>query len=195
MDVLARILSSRVRAAIFRLLFGIDEVELHVREIARRSELNEATVRQELRKLRQLDLIQGRRNSNRVYYRANKDHPLYIEIHRLVQKTSGLVEVFQEALSTADLRFAFVFGSVAKGEALADSDVDLMVIGNLGLRKLTKFLTGVSEKIGREVNAHVMSESEYRKRIRGRDHFVTHVLKGPKLFITGNRDDLEAMGG
>lgn len=195
MDILARILSSRVRAEIFRLLFGMNEVEYHVREIARRSGLHEATVRQELRKLRQLDLVQGRRDSNRVYYRANRDHPLYNEIHHLIQKTSGLIEVFREALSSADMKVAFVFGSVARGEAVADSDVDLMVVGNLGLRKLTSLLTGVSEKIGREVNAHVMSENEYRKRIRERDHFVTHVLKGPKLFITGNRNDLEAMGG
>jgi hypothetical protein len=64
----------------------------------------------------------------------------------------------------------------------------------MSLRKLTQLLAGVSEKIGREVNPHVMSEREYRKRIQGRDHFVTHVLDGPKLFIKGNRNVLEAMG-
>ncbi len=194
MEVLTRILSSRVRAEVFRLLFGTNELELHVREIARRSGLNEATVRQELKRLRQLDLIQGRRDSNRVYYRANTKHPLYIEIHHLVLKTSGLIEVLREALSGADLKVAFVFGSVAKGGAVADSDVDLMVLGDLGLRKLTALIADVSERIGREVNPHVMTEREYRKRLRAGDHFVTHVLSGPKLFVTGDQDDLEAMG-
>lgn len=194
MDILSLILSSRVRAEIFRLLFALRDEELHVREIARRSRLHEATVRQELRKLKRLDLIKGRRDSNRVYYRANRNHPLYLEIHRLVLKTSGLIGVLRKALTDTNLRLAFVFGSVAKGETVANSDVDLMVIGNLGLRKLTSLLSGVSATIGREVNAHVMSKDEYHKRLHGRDHFVTHVLKGPKLFIMGNQNDLEAMG-
>ena len=84
--------------------------------------------------------------------------------------------------------------SVAKGGAVADSDVDLMVLGDLGLRKLTTLIAAVSERIGREVNPHVMTEREYRKRLRTGDHFVTHVLSGPKLFVTGDQDDLEAMG-
>ncbi len=137
MSVLAQILSSRVRAELFRLLFGLSATELHVRELARRSGLHEATVRQELRKLDRLDLVTGRRDGNRVYYRANNDHPLYVEIHGLVIKTTGLVELLANALSGAEIAVAFVFGSVARFTETAGSDIDLMVIGRVGLRKLT----------------------------------------------------------
>ena len=90
---------------------------------------------------------------------------------------------------------AFVFGSVAGGKATASSDVDLMVVGLLGLRELTSLLEGTAEKLGREVNPHVLSEVEYRSRIEQGDHFVTNVLSGPKLFVVGSQDDLETMGG
>ena len=90
MNTLSEILSSRTRAEVFRLLFGAVEEELHVREIQRRSGLNDSTIRQELSKLVRLDLIKRRKDSNRVYYKANKLNPLYPELHNLVLKTLAL---------------------------------------------------------------------------------------------------------
>jgi len=194
MEKLSQLLSSGVRAGIFRLLFGLGAGELHVRELARQSGFHEATVRQELRKLSQLDLVAERRDGNRAYYHANRLHPLYREIHQIVLKTSGLADVIQRALRGQDIEVAFVFGSLADGTDVAGSDLDLMVVGSLGLKKLTAFLSGVSEQIGREINPHVMSSAEYRKRLDGKDHFVTGVLEGPKLFVLGTQDDLERLG-
>jgi DNA-binding transcriptional ArsR family regulator len=194
MNMLAEILSSRVRAEIFRLLFGGAMPELHHREIVRRSGLSESAVRQELGTLSRLDLVKKRRDGNRVYYSANREHPLYSDIRSLVLKTVGLVDVLKERLAEEDIRISFVFGSVAKGEETAGSDIDLMAIGNVGLRKLSSLLSGVAEQLGREINTHVMTEAEYKKRRNRGDHFVTHVLKGPKLFVVGTKRDFTAMG-
>jgi predicted nucleotidyltransferase len=194
MNQLAELLSSRARAEIFRLLLGGTGEELHVREIERRSGLNDSTLRQELRKLVRLDLVQSRRDSNRVYYRAKTENPLYPEIRNLVLKTSGLSDVLKSALTDKRIRVAFVFGSIASGEEKAGSDVDLMVIGQLGLRDLSRLLSGVEEKIGREVNPHVLREEEFRKRIRAKEHFASSVMESPKIFIIGSERELEAMG-
>jgi len=168
--------------------------ELHVREMERRSGLNDSTLRQELRKLIRLDLVQSRRDSNRVYYRAKTENPLYPEIRNLVLKTSGLSDVLKSAIRDKRIRVAFVFGSVARGEEKAGSDVDLMVIGQLGLRDLSRLLSGIEEKIGREVNPHVLREEEFRKRIRAKEHFVSNVMDSPKIFIIGSNRELEAVG-
>ena len=194
MNRLAEILSSRARAEIFRLLFSGTEEELHVREIERRSGLNDSTLRQELRKLVRLDLVQSRRDSNRVYYRAKTENPLYPEIRNLVLKTSGLSDVLKSALKDKRVRVAFVFGSLARGEEKAGSDVDLMVIGQLGLRDLSRLLSGIEEKIGREVNPHVLREEEFRKRILAKEHFASSVMEAPKIFIIGSERELETMG-
>ena len=194
MNQLAELLSSRARAEIFRLLLSGTGEELHVREIERRSGLNDSTLRQELRKLVRLDLVQSRRDSNRVYYRAKTESPLYPEIRNLVLKTSGLSDVLKSALTDKRIRVAFVFGSIARGEEKAGSDVDLMVIGQLGLRDLSRLLSGIEEKIGREINPHVLREEEFRKRIRAKEHFASSVMEAPKIFIIGSERELETMG-
>jgi predicted nucleotidyltransferase len=146
-----------------------------------------------LKNLEQLGLVQTRVSGNRTYYRGNRSHPLYPEIRSLVLKTSGLADVLREALGEDSVRLAFVFGSVASGSETSDSDIDLMVIGSLSLRALVGRLAGVSEKVGRELNLSVMTESEFSKRRRTGDHFVSTVTAAPKLFVIGDADELEAM--
>ncbi|MEW6187818.1 MAG: nucleotidyltransferase domain-containing protein [Thermodesulfobacteriota bacterium] len=195
MNLLAQILSSKVRAEIFRILFGLLDEPLHMREIERRSGFTTGTVQQELKKLFYLDLVGKRRDGNRVYYQARKDHPLYPEIHLLVLKTNGMGDLFREALQREPLiKIAFVFGSIASHSEKAISDVDLMVIGKTTLRKLTQILLGLSEKIGREINPHVLSPEEFLKRKSAKDHFITQVIESSKIFILGSEDDLKSMG-
>jgi DNA-binding transcriptional ArsR family regulator len=194
MNMLAELLSSRVKAEIFRLLFGVAPRELHVREIERQSGLADATVRQELRRLSRLGVVESRRDGNRTYYRANLRRPLYPDIRGLTLKTNGLAGVLREALAHPGIRLTFVFGSVAAGAEKAESDVDLMVIGAVSLRQLSKLLSGVSAKVGREINPHVFTAEEFVRRKKARDHFVSAVSGAPKLFVIGSEDELEAMG-
>jgi DNA-binding transcriptional ArsR family regulator len=194
MNTLAELLSSRGRAEIFRLLFGPVSRELHVRELERQSGLADATVRQELKKLTRIGVIEARQDGNRTYYRANAQHPLYVEIRNLVLKTSGLADVLREALGDAGIRLAFVFGSVASATEKAQSDVDLMVIGTISLRQLGKRLSGVATQLGREVNPHVLTPEEFARRVKERDHFITSVLETPRLFVIGSEDELRRMG-
>ena len=195
MGILGELLSSRIRAEIFRNLFGIaPDSALYMREIERRTGFAIGTVQTELKKLQRLDIISRVRDGNRVYYRANTAHPVYPEIRALVLKTSGLADVIVNALDNeTGIRVAFLFGSFARQEEKAGSDVDLMVVGEIGLRKLTGLLMDVSGKIGREINPHVFSEKEFVKRKRNQDHFLKQVLESPKIFIIGTENELAEM--
>ena len=194
MTHLVDIVSSRVKAEILRLLFGLRESELHLRELTRQSGLSLATVQQELRRLTRIGLVIARKDGNRIYYRANAEHPAYGELRSLVLKTDGLAGVLAEALQDKQIQLAFVFGSVARGESRADSDVDLMVIGSVGLRRLTQLLSGVAERLGREINPHILTPQEFKERKRQGDHFLSSVLDTPKLFVIGTEDGLAGMG-
>ena len=195
MGILAEILSSNIRAEIFRNLFGVEKQSLHLREIERRTGFAVGTVQQEIKKLLRLDIITRIKNGNRSYYKANTNHPLYPEIRNLVLKTNRLADLLKQALSAElKIKIAFVFGSFARKEEKAASDIDLMIIGDIGLRKLTGLLMDVSEKLGREINPYRLTESEFIKRKREKDHFLQEVLASPKIFITGTEDELEAMG-
>lgn len=194
MTSLVDIVSSRVKAELLRLLFGLNQPEVHLRELVRQSGLSLGTVQQELQRLTRVGLVTARKDGNRVYYRANPDHPLYRDLCSLVLKTDGLVGVLQLALRTPDIRLAFVFGSVARGDTGAESDVDLLVVGAVGLRKLATLLSGLADRLGREINPHVLSPEEFTQRRRQGDHFLTVVLSSPKLFVKGTEHDLATMG-
>lgn len=190
MSQLTEIVGSKIRAEVFRLLFAGTELELHVREIQRRTGFNDRAIRQELAKLARLDLVVPRRDSNRLYYSARKDNPLYPDIRSIAIKTVGLSQVLSSALQSEKIQIAFVFGSVAAGTEKAGSDVDLMVIGSLGMRDLTGLLSGMTEKIGREINPHVLTATAFRAKAQGGAHFVASVMKEPKIFLKGNDRNL-----
>src|SRR5438034_4664076 len=195
MGTLTELLSSNVKAEVFRLLFGLDGGPLHLREIERRSGLAVATVQQELKRLTRLGVIEARPDGNRTYYAAREDHPLYSEIRGLVLKTSGLADLLRNALKKEKgIRVAFVFGSLAQGREQAHSDVDLLVVGAVTLRQLSKLLSGMADKLGREINPMVLTQEEFQRRKRTGDHFLKSVLTEPRIFIIGDEHDLGAMG-
>jgi predicted nucleotidyltransferase len=195
MNILAELLSSRARAEVFRLFFGLSDTPLHLREIQRRAGLSLGTMQQELRKLKHLGLLSSRADGNRLSYQVNKGHPLYPEIHRLVLKTGGLADVLRSALRDSRIESAFVFGSIARGEETPGSDVDLMVVGELGLRGVTSLLADVAEQIGREINPHVFRRSELLKRKSASDPFLTRILTEPKIFVVGDSHECEKLAG
>jgi len=178
-----------------QLLFDGSGARLYVRDLQRRSGLALGTVRQELQQLVELDLVQAETDGNRVYYQANRAHPIYPDLCQIVMKTGGLTDMFRQVLQDKAIRTAFIFGSVGRAGEQAHSDVDLMVIGAVSLRQLSKWLSGVSGKIGREVNPHILTPEEFARRKKAKDHFLVSVLATPRLFIVGNEDELEAMGG
>jgi predicted nucleotidyltransferase len=109
-------------------------------------------------------------------------------------KTAGLVEIIKSVIDREGVEVAFVFGSLAASKEKAASDVDMLVIGAVGLRALSSWLSGVSDQIGREIHPHTMTMEEFRQRKQKGDHFLSNILESPKLFIIGNENDLAAMG-
>ena len=193
MNILADIFSSKTRAEFFRILFGLDSAEVHLREIERQSGLTIGTIRQEAEKLKRLSLILKRKDGNRSYYKANKKHPLYDLINKMVLRTFGVIGVLGKELKGFNLDFAFIFGSVASGKSRLESDVDLFLIGNTSLRAVSSTVSQASLKIGKEINVHVMKSEEYRRRKLDGEHFVTRVLETPILMIIGKEDELRTM--
>ena len=189
---LLEVLFPQVRAEVLRLLFADEGRELHLRELTRQSGLTLGTLQTEVEKLCAADLLLSRRDGNRRYFKANAAHPLFADLRQLVLKTAGLREVLAEALQgLAGVELAFVFGSLAAGAGKAGSDVDLMVIGDAGLRALAPRLRKATEQLGREINPVTMTAAEFAKS-RANNPFLGDVLAKEKLFIKGTADELAA---
>ncbi|MFZ5952376.1 MAG: nucleotidyltransferase domain-containing protein [Candidatus Rifleibacteriota bacterium] len=164
-----------------------------MREIERQSGLTIGTIRQEAEKLERLSLVLKRKDGNRVYYKANKRHPLYDLINKMVLRTFGVIGVLEKELARFDLEFAFIFGSVASGTDRLESDIDLFLIGNTSLRSVSSTVSQISLEIGREINFHVMKPEEFRRRKLEGEHFVARVLEMPILMVIGKENELRKM--
>ena len=187
--MLAEIFTSNTRAEVMRILFDGNQEEHYLREIEKLSSIKINSVQKEIKHLSSLDLIKRRKSGNRIYYRANVEHPLYADLVSIVEKTVGITYLLKERLNNSQINCAFIFGSMVKGNEQARSDIDLMVIGSIRMRALTTLLSGLQQKIGREINPHIYSKKEFLKRISAGDHFVVSVLKSEIKELIGNIDE------
>jgi uncharacterized protein len=186
MNLLPQLFLSEIRAALFRLFLGPSSGRLYRAEIIARFDFAGRSVEEELEKLVRLELLHSTKDGNRRYYEVNRAHPLYPELRGIVLKTGGLRDVLAEALKSAKVRHAFVFGSIAAGTETAASDVDLMVIGTATHRQAASGLRRASEALAREINPHFFTTEEFFARLAKRDHFLGDVMAKPKLFIVGD---------
>jgi predicted nucleotidyltransferase len=136
-------------------------------------------------------------SGNRKLYQANRQSPIFGELHGLIVKTIGLVEPLRQALKPygSEIDVAFVYGSVAKGEDTAKSDIDLMIIGNdLAYSELYAALQKAEKSLLRPVNPNLMTKIEWAQKRTGKNSFVDKISQQPKLFVFGTEHELKGIG-
>lgn len=194
MNLLAKILSSQVRAEIFRLLFNNKKPSIHLRDLQRKSQLSIGTIQKEIAHLKKLDLIISERDGNRLYYTANSNHPLFIDICSITKKTTGIIENLKNILSGNNkIECAFIFGSYARDEEKSHSDIDVIIIGDIGLRALSPKFKEIIEQADREINPHIYSLNTWKDKIKKKDHFIKSVLSNKKIFLVGDENVLKTL--
>jgi predicted nucleotidyltransferase len=162
-------------------------------ELARRLGVPSSSLQRELHDLTDAGILKSHRQGQMVYYQANTESPLFSDLRGLLLKTAGLVDILVDALKTLapKIRLAFVYGSIASGQERNDSDIDLMVVGEMPPVALAMPLRYARELLGREINPTVYAPAEFARRRAGKDHFLTEVLTKPRLFVLGNEDELD----
>lgn len=165
----------------------------HVREIARLTNTTPGTLHRELSKLTEAGILKRETSGRQIYYSANRDLTIFDDLVNILRKTSGIVDILSNALLplAGKVTIAFVFGSLARGTENPDSDVDILIIGDVSFTEVVTALYATQEVIGREINPKVYQETEWKKLIHKKDPFTQEILKNPKLFIIGNIDDLK----
>lgn len=179
------LLGPAARRAILARTFLDPSHEFHVRELVRRTGLAPRTVSQEVEKLVRSDLLSERRDGNRRYLRANQRHTLFRPVREIVLKTEGLADVLRVALGSEGVEFALVYGSIAAATPTAGSDVDLLVVGSLGLREAVRRLRAAQDTLGREISPNVWTRPEFDRRRREADPFLARLLDGPTIHVIG----------
>jgi predicted nucleotidyltransferase len=185
-------LFNKNRRAVLALLFGHPDQEFYLRQIVRACGGGVGAVQRELKQLADAGIIRRAARHKQVYFRANAACPVFEELKSLVLKTAGVADVLRVALAPLGDRIvvAFIFGSVARAQQKRESDVDCVVVGQVTFSEVVESLADAQQHLAREVNPVVYSPEEFRSKLATGHHFLTRVLKKPKVFLIGDEDEL-----
>lgn len=187
---LADALFSRTQQRVLGILFAAPERSFFATEIIQRARSGRGTVQRELERLASSGLLTVTRIGNQKHYQANPHAPVFDELRSIVLKTSGLADPVRRALQplARTIELALIYGSVARGEAHAGSDVDLLIVANdLALETLYSRLLAVEKALGRKINPTLYTSDEFRKRSRS-SSFVKKLLAGQVIPLIGEVD-------
>lgn len=180
---------SEVRREILRLFFARPDLVRHVRELAREIGRSPTIVGEELDRLERTGILTSERIGRARRYRVDERSPIAAEVRSLVQKTIGVEARVREAIADLPgIEDAFFYGSYARGDERATSDLDLFVVGTVDQEALTERLTDVERDLGRDVNVATYDRAELERLRKDGDLFVASVLGGPRVaLISRNR--------
>lgn len=189
---LAETLFSDYRRRILALLLLRPDEHFHVREISRLTGVPAGSMHRELKLITDAGLLSRHLAGNQVRYQANRDCPIFHELAGIFRKTCGLSDIIRSALLplSPSIKAAFIFGSVAKGEEKATSDVDVCVVGSASFTDVVVALADMNQKIGREINPVVMSFDQFAVKLAVGEQFTTRIMNEPKFFLIGDEHDL-----
>lgn len=194
---IASALFSPSQALLFRWLFGHPDRAFHLSELRRLTGLGSASLQRELNRLAEAGLVRSERVGNLRRFQANAASPVFNELITLTRKTIGLEPLVSEALQPLRprLKAAWIFGSVAKQTDTAQSDIDLMLVGeNISLGEILECLVPLEAELGRKINPTSYSPAEFERRRAEPDSFVNRVLAQPTLPLIGDRDEPAGTG-
>ena len=185
-------LFGRTRSALLALLYGHADQSFYLRQIVRAVGTGHGALQRELRHLTDMGLVVRRVQGNQVLYQANSQSPIFLEIKSLIAKSVGTHDAIRSALVSlgSEIQIAFVYGSVASQKERANSDVDLMVLGNAPFSEVVSALGPAQRMLAREINPTVFPVSEFRSKLAAGNHFLRSVMREKKLFVLGSEDEL-----
>lgn len=189
-ELLGELFASRTRAHLIAAFTMRPGERLYLREVARLIKADVRAVKVELDRLEHIGFLRSEASGNRRYMEVNQGFPLYPELKAMAIKTLGLGENLRAALvPLSGIQFAFVYGSVAKGEETAESDLDLFIMGQVSGPLVHKALAKTKAMLRRGINTSRFTMEEVRERLKKGDSFIKDVLSGSKIFIIGTEDE------
>lgn len=187
----------KTRQSILAATYGESRRWWYMRELARHLQLTPSSLQRELASLVRGGILHQRREGKHVYFQAATESPIFEELQGLILKTVGLADVVRDVLRplAGRIQWAFIYGSVARSEERSISDVDLMVIGQVGLADVSSPLRKAERRINRPVNPTTYTADEFAAKLKSDNHFIGTVLRSKRLFILGDPGEFASTFG
>lgn len=190
-------LFSTTQQKVLGLLYGRPEESFFVNQILRITGMGVHTIKRELDRMTAAGILTMTKIGNQHHYRANSECVIFNELAGIVRKTFGIADVIKAALKQCDDRIdlAFIYGSIARAEEVASSDIDLMVIAReLAYAELMEILFDAEQALGRTINPTIYDAGELEIKRKQKNAFIVRVMEQPKIWIKGEENDISAAG-
>lgn len=190
-------LFTKTQQKVLGLLFGTPDKRFYTNEIMRWADMGRGTVSRELSRLVSAGLLTATSEGNQNHYQANPSCPVFDELVAIVRKTFGVADVIRERLKPLDdnIELAFIYGSIAKGEATSASDIDLMLVGKaLSYGQVMELLMPLENALRRTVNPTLFEKEDFVAKLNTGNSFVTRVMEQSKIMIKGNENGFRQTG-
>jgi uncharacterized protein len=186
-----------VRGRILAAMFTRPEKQWYLSELSAFLHTQPSSLQREVDSLSKVGILEQWRDGRRVYVKPDIQAPVFPDLKNLFDKTTGIIPVLQQELERFGdrIQLAFLYGSIARSEESSTSDVDLLVVGKVGLADLVPKLRNAERSLLRPVNPTVFSAKEFSRKAQTNDHFLTAVLKAEKQFVKGDESELEGIIG
>jgi uncharacterized protein len=191
--MLDKLFSSKTRVEILRLFLFNASNSFYQRQISGLTNQSIRGVQREVEKLHKIGFLEKSVQGNRVYYKVNRNTPIFEDLKNIFFKSVGIAEALKENLQDKKIKIAFIYGSYASGQESLLSDIDLMIIGDISSRQLSRLLSKPKTELMREINYAVFSLNEFISKATQKDHFINSVLRDKKIFIIGSDDELKGL--
>lgn len=188
-------LRSQLRRKLLTYFYVNRSSRAYVRQLARELNVDSTNLSRELARLEQEGLLKSEIEGRQTYYTINQQYPFLKPVFALLQGTIGIRPSITDALERVKgIESAYLFGSFAKAEADAASDIDLLIIGRPDAASLASEVSRLEKLIKREINYTVLTAHELKQKIANRDAFLTDVWKGKRIQLINHEQDQAAAG-
>ncbi|MCY4471380.1 MAG: nucleotidyltransferase domain-containing protein [Kistimonas sp.] len=187
MASIASVLFTKTRQRLLSVLYGKPDASFYLNEIARLAGVGKGAVVRDIKKMTDAGLLITWQQGNQQHYQANPANPIFEELQAITRKTFGVQGVVKEALLSvlSQCTMAFIYGSVAKGQAHAGSDIDVLLVGHdLSYGEIMERLEPAEQQLGRSIHPTLFSPEEFQHRQDERQSFVSRLMEQPKLWLT-----------
>ncbi len=182
-------ITSKTKRSLLRLFLTNPERRFYTREIAKTTGEPLNAVRRELGYLEKVGLIESHKEGNLKYFRVVKEFPFYPELKKIIYCTVALGDYLRDRLKDSEsIELAFIYGSVARNEEMAKSDIDLFVVGGIDEEELHGLVSDIEKEIGREISYVLMTKREFNERKDRGEPFLKRITGERKLVVKGNPD-------
>jgi hypothetical protein len=154
------LITSETRIKLLRKFFLNASTKAHLRGLETEFGESSNAIRVELNRFEEAGLLHSLRDGNKKVYQANRNHPLFGDIHNIIMKEAGIDRVIDKIIHRiGDLLCVYLTGDFARGK---DSPViELILVGeNIDREYLARKVMQAEEIVGRKVSYVVLHPDE-----------------------------------